>query len=143
MIQNGSSSIVLPQRALVLHSAEVHRTSVGDGLRVRVKLERPSKGIYVGVAQVGSVPIGDMRCAAQAALQALAQAIGPERQITFELDDVDTFEAFGNAAVMVSLFATVDGQRRSLMGFSPLAGDAPTAAARAVLDATNRLLGNS
>src|SRR3954470_924249 len=126
MTDSVSSSTAAPQRVartLVLHSAEVHRTSMGDGVRVRVKLERPSKGIYVGVAQLGAVPIGDMRCAAQAALQALAQAIGPERQITFELDDVDTFEAFGHAAVMVSLSVTVEGQTRTLMGFSPLAGD--------------------
>src|SRR5690348_6345401 len=112
MTDNASSATEVPQRvarALVLHSAEVHRTSVGDGVRVRVKLERPSKGIYVGTAQVGAIPIGDMRCAAQAALQALAQAIGPDRQITFELDDVDTFEAFGKAAVMVSLVVTGEG----------------------------------
>ena len=128
-------------RVVVLHSAEIQRASLGDKVRARVKLERPSRGFYVGTAEAGPELSGDLRCSAHAALDALSQAVGPATPVTFELREVETFNAFGQQAVMVSLTITIEHQSRSLMGFCPVGDDAPKAAARAVLDATNRLLG--
>jgi hypothetical protein len=42
---------------------------------------------------------------------------------------------------MVRLSVTIEHQTHTLMGFCPVGEDPPKAAARAVLDATNRLLG--
>ena len=128
-------------RVVVLHSAEVQRASMGDRVRARVKLERPSHGFYVGTAELGGVPSGDLRCSAEAALDALSQAVSHVTPVTFDLRDVETFEAFGKEAVMVRLTVTIAHQSRTLMGFCPVGEDRAKAAARAILDATNRLLG--
>ncbi|MBI4500308.1 MAG: hypothetical protein HY700_04015 [Gemmatimonadetes bacterium] len=128
-------------RVVVLHSAEVHRASMGDRVLARVKLERPSRGFYIGTAELGQAPAGDLRCSAEAALHALSQAVGHVTPVRFELRDVETFEAFGKEAVMVCLTVTIEHQSRTLMGFCPVGEDRAKAAARAVLDATNRLLG--
>ena len=134
-------------RVVVLHSAEVQRTSLGDKVRARVKLERPSRGFYVGTAELGdnpnpsSVAAEDLKCSARAALDALQKAVATTTPVTLELQDVETFDAFGSQAVMVRLSVTIEHQTRTLMGFCPVGGDAPKAVARAVLDATNRLLG--
>lgn len=129
-----------PARRVVLHSAEVRRASIGDRVSVRVKLERPSRGMFVGMAASKELE-GDLRCTAEAALSALRQAIGPESPVSFSLQEVETFEAFGKQAVMVKLTVQVKDQERSLLGFAPVQEDPPKAAARAILDATNRLLG--
>jgi len=133
-------------RVVVLHSAEVQHLPQGERLRAHVRLERPSRGFFLGVAELGERvgspgPVPDLRCSAQAALDALKKAVAATSPATFELHDVETFEAFGSQAVMVRLSVTIEHQTRTLMGFCPVGGDPPKAAARAVLDATNRLLG--
>jgi hypothetical protein len=90
---------------------------------------------------VSQANVGDLRCAAEAALKALGQAVGSEKPVALELKDLTTFDAFGDAAVMLRVAATLQEETRNLMGYSAIGGDGPAAAARAVLDATNRLLG--
>jgi hypothetical protein len=125
----------------VLHSAETHQTVPGDQVRVRVKLERTGRGFYIGTAEVADSPLAELQCAAQATLQALGHAVADLAPVTFELREVEVFQAFGQGVVMVSLTVSIQGQPRDMVGFSPLVADAATSAARAVLDSTNRLLG--
>ena len=135
-----------PPRVVVLHSAEVQHLPQGERLRAQVRLERPSRGFFVGVAELGdrqgaTSPVGDLRCSARAALDALQQAVAGTTPVQLDLHDVQTFEAFGEQAVMVRVSVTIEQQTRTLMGFCPVGRDPPKAAARAVLSATNRLLG--
>ncbi|NOT06685.1 MAG: hypothetical protein HOP28_00620 [Gemmatimonadales bacterium] len=80
---------------------------------------------------------GELRCAAQAALLALAQAF---REPAFELVGVKAVRAFDATVVIVSL--GVPGQRGAprVVGSYLTERDAPRGAALAVLNATNRLL---
>jgi hypothetical protein len=129
------------QRGVVLHFAEIHRSAHADRVRSRVKLERAGRGFYIGTAEVGESSLADVQCAAQATLQALGHAIGDAAPVVLELREAEILHGLGHAIVMVSLTATVQGRNRDMVGFSPLNGDAATSAARAILDATNRLLG--
>ena len=78
-----------------------------------------------------------MRCAAQACLNAIAQAI-PDSG--FELVGVKAVRAF-DATVVIASLATqgrIDGPR--VVGSSLVHDDTPRGAALAVLNASNRLL---
>jgi len=108
--------------------------------RARVVLSWPKSTPYVGEAAGLSSQAGEMRCAAQACLAAIALAM-PE--IGFELVGVKAVRAF-DATVVIASLATqgrLDGPR--VVGSALVQDDAPRGAALAVLSATNRLLTGS
>lgn len=113
----------------------------GNKCRVRVKLDLPSGGSFLGTAEG---PVGldhELRSAAAATLDALRQVVQAKNlSVKFELGEVAPFEAFGKPAVMVALTAEHENQQRSLLGFSPREEDACRSVAIAVLSATNRFL---
>lgn len=82
---------------------------------------------------------GELRCCAAAAVQALEQAVQP--RLTFELLGVKAVRAFDATVVIVSLSARTTDPTR-LVGSCLTENDPPRGAALAVLNATNRLLGN-
>jgi len=82
---------------------------------------------------------GELRCCAEAAVNALEQAVQP--RLTFELVGVKTVRAFDATVVIVSLSARGE-QTLRLVGSCLTETDPPRGAALAVLNATNRLLGN-
>ena len=103
----------------------------------RVALAWPNTGTFVGEATGLSSQAGEMRCAAQACLNAIARAM-PESG--FELVGVKSVRAF-DATVVIASLATqgrLDGPR--VVGSSLVQDDTPRGAALAVLNATNRLL---
>ncbi len=105
--------------------------------RARVVLSWPQSTPYVGEAAGLSSQAGEMRCAAQACLAAIALAM-PE--VGFELVGVKAVRAF-DATVVIASLATqgrLDGPR--VVGSALVQDDAPRGAALAVLNATNRLL---
>jgi hypothetical protein len=106
-----------------------------------VTLERPGRGFYIGTAEAAHSSLADFRCAADATLQALEHAVSDFVTVVFQLREAEAFEGFGQGVVMVSLTAAIADVNHALVGFSPMTEDAATCAARAVLDATNRLLG--
>jgi hypothetical protein len=105
--------------------------------RARVALAWPNAEAFVGESTGLSSQAGEMRCAAQACLHAIARAM-PESG--FELVGVKSVRAF-DATVVIASLATqgrVDGPR--VVGSSLVQDDTPRGAALAVLNATNRLL---
>jgi hypothetical protein len=83
---------------------------------------------------------GELRCAAQACLTALEKAV--KRELTFELLGVKAVRAFDSNVIIVSLSSPATGEQQRLVGCYLTEGDPARGAAVAVLNATNRLLGN-
>lgn len=104
----------------------------------RVTLAWPDGTRFQGEARGLTSPAGELRCAAQACLQALAQAV---REPAFELAGVKAIRAFDATVVIVSLATTTRGVAPRVVGTCLRESDLPRGAALAVLNATNRLLG--
>jgi len=83
---------------------------------------------------------GELRCAATAAVQALGRVTQPN--VSFELLGVKSVRAFDATVLIVSLSAREAAEARRLVGSFLTDADAPRGAALAVLNATNRILGN-
>jgi hypothetical protein len=94
---------------------------------------------FEGSSDGVSSQTGELRCCAVAAVNALEQAVQP--RLTFELLGVKTVRAFDASVVIVSLSARGEATLR-LVGACLTETDPPRGAALAVLNATNRLLGN-
>jgi hypothetical protein len=106
--------------------------------RARVILAWPSGARFVGEASGMTSQAGELRCGAQACLQALTQAI---REPAFELVGVKAIRAFDATVVIVSLATSSRGNGARVVGTCLTESDPPRGAALAVLNATNRLLG--
>ena len=105
--------------------------------RVRVTLAWPEGQRFHGEARGLTSQAGELRCAAQASLLALAQAV---REPAFELVGVKSIRAFDSTVVIVSLGLPGASEGPRVVGSYLTEGDVPRGAALAVLNATNRLL---
>lgn len=105
--------------------------------RARVTLAWPDGPRFEGEARGLTSQAGELRCAAQAALLALTQAV---REPSFELVGVKAVRAFDATVVIVSLGLPGNAEGPRVVGSYLTEGDAPRGAALAVLNATNRLL---
>ncbi len=117
-----------------------------DGQRTRpgqlyaaVSLEWNER-IYEGHAEGESGPAGDLRVCAQAALAALEAVL--EGGMRFQLVGVKSSRIFDDDMVGVLVYATDAPDRRLVGTYLVPEGDALRAAALAVLNATNRTMGN-
>ena len=100
-----------------------------------VVLTGPGGARYEGGAEGLSSQAGELRCSAQACISALTE-------LSFECLGVKAIRAFDATVVIVSLATSGEGVPKRVVG-SVLTEEDPTrAAALAVLNATNRLLGN-
>lgn len=109
--------------------------------RARVELAWAGGRHFRGEAEGMASETGDMRCAATAALDALVKAVGTPA-VRLELLGVKSVRAFDSLVVIVALSAT-DGTRSTrLVGSYLTETDVARGAALAVLNATNRFLGN-
>ena len=115
---------------------QLERTATGQ-CRARVALAWPGQKPCVGEATGLASQAGEMRCAAQACINAIAHAASEHR---FELVGVKGVRAFDATVVIASLATegSLDGPR--IVGSSLVQDDVPRGAALAVLNATNRLL---
>ncbi len=85
---------------------------------------------------------GELRCAAQACVNALNQAV-QQSGLSFELLGVKAVRAFDATVVIVSLATNgSEGSDQRVVGSVLTELDPARAAALAVLNATNRILGN-
>jgi hypothetical protein len=105
--------------------------------RARVTLMWPDGPRFEGEARGLTSQAGELRCAAQAALQALAQAV---RDPSFELVGVKAVRAFDATVVIVSLGLPGHSEGPRVVGSYLTEADPPRGAALAVLNATNRML---
>lgn len=108
--------------------------------RARVVLSYSDGRQFVGESEGVTSQAGELRCAAVAAVQALDRVTQP--QLTFDLLGVKAVRAFDATVLIVSLSAREEAQAKRLVGSYLTDADAPRGAALAVLNATNRLLGN-
>jgi hypothetical protein len=108
--------------------------------RARVGLTWRDSEQFTGECEGLSSQAGELRCAAQACVIALGQAVrGP---LGFELLGVKAVRAFDATVVIVSLAATGEQGNQRIVGSYLTDTDMARGAALAVLNATNRILGN-
>jgi hypothetical protein len=108
--------------------------------RAKVGLTWRDSEAFVGESEGLASQAGELRCAAQACVSALGQAV--QGGMTFELLGVKAVRAFDATVVIVSLSTNGEGTDQRVVGSVLTEEDAARAAALAVLNATNRLLGN-
>lgn len=117
-------------------SFALRRFPNGD-CEARVALEWRDHPSVVGEARGHGSESGELRCAAQACLNALAPVI---RHTAFELLGVKAVRAFDSTVVIVSIAATGQEGGPRLVGSYLAEADLPQGAALAVLNATNRIV---
>lgn len=105
-----------------------------------VELEFSPGNKFRGRAQGQSSTMGDLRIAADAAIKALT--IFSDGQLEFELIGVKTVRAFDANLIIVSVVLKDPVNPARLLGAYLADGDMARGAALAVLNATNRILGN-
>jgi hypothetical protein len=112
----------------------------GSRCRARVVLSWADGREFGGESDGVAGGTGELRCSAQATVEALSRAV--ERGIQLELLGVKAVRAFDATVVIVSLSANEQGKVWRMVGSYLTETDPPRAAALAVLNATNRVLGN-
>jgi hypothetical protein len=105
-----------------------------------VTLEWAPGEAIIGRAEGQASPAGDARLGAEASIRALESFT--EGTITFELVGVKVVRAFDANVVIASLIQRGDTGPDRLLGCYLADGDMVRGAALAVLNATNRVLGN-
>jgi hypothetical protein len=108
--------------------------------RARVVLEWQPHEQFIGSAEELGSQAGELRCSAQAAVEAIVRAMGT--RVSFELLGVKAVRAFDATVVIVSLSSSGEGRPSRLVGSYITDDYSARGAALAVLNATNRLLGN-
>jgi hypothetical protein len=108
--------------------------------RAKVGLTWKDSEAFAGESEGLCSQAGELRCAAQACVQALGQAV--QGGMVFELLGVKAVRAFDATVVIVSLSTNAEGTDQRAVGSVLTEDDAARAAALAVLNATNRILGN-
>ncbi len=108
--------------------------------RARVVLAWGDGREFEGEAEGVTSPAGEMRCAAVATVQALEAAVEPK--VGFDLLGTKAVRAFDATVVIVSLTVKPPGSGARLVGVYLTETELPRGAALAVLNATNRMLGN-
>lgn len=108
--------------------------------RARVGLTWKDSEHFTGDCEGLSSPAGELRCAAQACVNALTQVVRGD--ISFELLGVKAVRAFDATVVIVSLALHGEPNSQRVVGSYLTDADIPRGAALAVLNATNRILGN-
>jgi len=108
--------------------------------RSRVLLTWLETERFTGESEGLASQAGELRCAAQACVNALTQAV--QDGMGFELLGVKAVRAFDANVVIVSLALRGEGAGQRVVGSFLSDTDAPRGAALAVLNATNRVLGN-
>lgn len=116
------------------------RTPTGQ-CTAEVELTWTDGRTMTGRASGQSSPLGDYRIAADAALHAIEGFVAGI--VRFEIIGVKAIKAFDANVVIVSIHAHRDGPVATLLGCYLAEGDAIKAAAYAVLNATNRMIGNA
>jgi hypothetical protein len=108
--------------------------------RARVVLEWNPEHQFIGSAEELGSQAGELRCAAQAAVEAIQRAV--ETSASLELLGVKAVRAFDATVVIVSLTSRAEAQPSRLVGSYITDDYSARGAALAVMNATNRLMGN-
>ena len=95
---------------------------------------------WTGSAEGLGSEAGEMRCAAEATLRAIE--LSAEGSISFELLGVKAVRAFDTIVLIVSVVSRESGRTHRLVGSFLADEEHARGAALAVLNATNRVMGN-
>jgi len=106
---------------------------------VSVELEWDNE-IFTGRSEGESIPAGEMRSCAQATLKALHAVL--DGAASFNLIGIKATRIFDTDLIAVLLRSEQASENQQLIGAALVVEDPHHAAVRAVLNATNRLLGN-
>jgi hypothetical protein len=109
--------------------------------RSKVTLAWDEGNRFVGTAEGVSSEVGVLRCTAEATSRALEAAV--DSRVHLELLGITTIKAFDTVVVVVSLVSRFSDHTQRVVGSSVIDGNPAGAAVRAVLSATNRLLGSN
>jgi len=110
----------------------------GAVTRALVECEGPATGQRtVGLQEGTTCPGGDLRLAALATLDAIAQATGGALRV--DLIGVKAMRAFDSTVVVVAALAHHDGRSTRILGAALAEDDTLTGTARATLHAVNRI----
>ncbi len=128
------------ERVKLVHAQLAH----GADTRAQAEIALEWRAVeYRGKATAHGHGAMDLRVCAQATLDALHKLLGG--RMSFRLIGVKSVKAFDDSVAIVAL-GVIDpetGGDRRLIGTAPAAeGSVPQGVARAVLNATNRVLGN-
>jgi hypothetical protein len=133
-----STTTPLPER---LRFAEFTLDRLPNGrCRARVGLTWRDSEQFTGEGEGLASQAGELRCAAQACVIALGQAV--QGVMSFELVGVKSVRAFDATVIIVSLAVHGEGSGQRVVGSYLTENDSARGAALAVLNATNRMLGN-
>ncbi len=113
-------------------------TRVKFGRKLSTKLQQA----YVGKSEGDCSPSSQIRCVAEATLQALQRAYEAAVD-TFTFLDVKTVESFDTQAVIVAITINHEGETQRLVGFCEVTEDVRTAVAKAVCSGLNRFLSHA
>ncbi len=108
--------------------------------RARVGLTWKESEQFTGENEGLGSQAGELRCAAQACVNALGEAV--QGGMGFELLGVKAVRAFDATVIIVSLAVQGEGNGHRVVGSYLTENDTARGAALAVLNATNRILGN-
>jgi hypothetical protein len=138
-IENPISALQIKRERLRFSAFRFVRTPSGL-CTAEVELEWVDGVTVVGRASGQSSPMGDLRVAAEAALKALESFAGGA--LSFELAGIKALRAFDANIVIVAVGLRKGEGPQRLLGAYLAESDPVRAAVVAVLNATNRLLGN-
>jgi len=136
---DASGGPVAPHERLRFAEFVLDRLSNGR-CRARVGLTWRGSEQFAGQCEGLASQAGELRCAAEACVNALGQAVAGG--IGFELLGVKAVRAFDATVVIVSLATHGEQGAQRVVGSYLTESDPARGAALAVLNATNRLLGN-
>src|SRR5262249_8947717 len=108
--------------------------------RARVGLTWKDSEQFSGESEGLASQAGELRCAAEACVKALTEAV--QGQVGFELLGVKAVRAFDATVVIVCMATQGEDGGHRVVGSYLTETDAARGAALAVLNATNRILGN-
>lgn len=135
----------LDRRPRAVRFADFRLDRADDGhYRARVDLDRRMDATrrerHSGAAETADAGDGAIRCAAEAAVDALRQVVGASPE-DLALEQLEQVTSFGEVTVVVAVWARDRQDVRRLVGFCVTQDDPGRAAVLAVLNATNRFLG--
>jgi hypothetical protein len=136
---DGSPGSVASHERLRFAEFVLDRLSNGR-CRVRVGLTWRNSEQFTGECEGLGSQAGELRCAAQACVSALSQAVAGA--VGFELLGVKAVRAFDATVIIVSLATQGEGTSQRVVGSYLTDSEGARGAALAVLNATNRILGN-
>ncbi len=109
------------------------------GFRSRVELEWEEEA-FSGWAEEGGDGEEDLlRCVGRATTEALERMVGAERA-SLELLDIEAVRVLGSRAVVVAVSVKQEDDKQYAVGLCMVKGNDAEAAARAVLNSTNRIV---